>query len=288
MASTPLDDRRVRIAVDDLLITDLRVQFKIKKTLKKEPNTAEISISNLNQNHRAQLQSKKPKIIVEAGYAGNLAQIFSGNSRYVDQIKDGADWVTKVQCGDGELAYKYRRVAAAFAPGTAVSDVASSIAKGLGLTVVGGDHLKTISEQFLQGYSAFGKAATELDRLLAGRGLEWSIQDGQLQILPVDGTTKDSVVLLSPGTGLVGSPEHGNPEKQVPLTPDQYVVLGHKKKGPAILKVKSLLQPLLRPGRRVQVQARGIKGLFRIQTVTHTGDTHGGDWYSELECLPTA
>jgi hypothetical protein len=35
--------------LESLLITDLRVQFKVKKTLKKEPNSATSVVSNLQR-----------------------------------------------------------------------------------------------------------------------------------------------------------------------------------------------------------------------------------------------
>lgn len=285
---SPLFDRVVRIALDNVLIEDMHVQFKIKKTLKKEPNTAEIQIYNLNENHRSQLQQHKIKVVVEAGYAGILGHLFAGDSRYVDQKRDRADWITKIQCGDGERNYQYRRVAASFSPGTSVTTVAKTVANSMGFTINNVELLDKLPGQFLQGHSAYGKASTELDNLLSGRGIDWSIQDGQIQLLPTDSVASNEYIVLRAGddnSGLVGSPEHGNPEKDVPLTPDQYVVKGSKKRGPPILKVKALLQPGLRPGKLVKIESRGINGFFRIQTVTHTGATAGGEWYSELECI---
>jgi hypothetical protein len=292
----PLFERRVRVIADTLEIEGLRAQFKVKKTLRKQPNTCEISISNLNEHSRAGLQKRRRiPVILEAGYVGNLAQIFSGESRFVDQVHEGAEWVTKIQCGDGERAFVYRRVADSFRPGTRVADVINTVVGALGMTATG--HLaeiKALAEQFVGGYSAFGKASSELDHLLKSRGFEWSIQDGQLQILKVGKTSNESVLVLSPSTGLVGSPEHGNPEKDVPLdqlsgkeADGSFALSAKGVKGPAVLKVKSLLQPGLRPGRKVKVESRGINGFFRIQSVEHTGDTHGGDWYSLCECLPT-
>jgi hypothetical protein len=280
--------RKVRVIVDTQLIENLRVQFKVKRTLKKEPNTAEISISNLNENNRALFQQQHQKVILEAGYQNSIARIFSGNSRYIDQVRDGADWITKIQCGDGEINYQYRRASQSFAPGTRVADVVQNIVTALGLTATGMDKVQEISEQFLQGYSAFGLASRELDKLLKNRGFEWSIQDGQLQILPVGAVTPDSIVVISSSSGMIGSPEHGNPERDIPISPDQFVVEGQKKRGPPILKIRCLLQPGLNPGRRVQVIAQGINGIFRIQQVVYSGDTHGGDWLAELECLPNA
>lgn len=307
---TTLSNRKARVTVGAVVATapdgtetidveqveDLRIQFKVKKTLKKEPSTCEFSISNLSEKSRALFQKKNLRIVLEAGYEDSSAQLFSGQSRYTDQILNGATWTTKVFCGDGERPYRYLRVAESFRPGTLVSDVIQNVMQALGLPVVGHlADLRALTEQFVQGYTAFGKVAAELDHLLKSRGFEWSIQDGQLQILKVDGATGEDIIRLAPDTGLIGSPEHGSPEKDLPvaqlspLAADvDYTVQATKKKGPAVLKVKSLLQPGFRPGRRVQVESRGVNGVFRIETVEHEGDTFGGPWYSTLECLPSA
>lgn len=280
-----------RLESQGIAIEDLRVSFKVRKTSKKEPNTAEIQVYNLSEDTRASLQKKHIAVILEAGYAGALAQLYSGDSRYIDQVMEGPDWVTKIQCGTGERAFQYRRVNMSFSQGTRVVDVIARVAEALGFPVRGLENLESLTERFLTGYVSAGKVANELDHLLKSRGFEWSIQDGQLQILPVGGATADSAILLTPETGLIGSPEHGNPEKKIPanqIDPSAggFNLNATKVTGPAVLKVKSLIQPGFRPGRIVEVRARGIQGQFRIQTVEHSGDTHGAEWFSSLECLP--
>jgi hypothetical protein len=48
-------------------------------------------------------------------------------------------------------------------------------------------------------------------------------------------------------------------------------------------KVKTLLQPLVEPGGYVQVKSKGVDGeFFRVEELTHTGDTHGNEWHTEL------
>lgn len=256
----------------------LRVQFKVKKTTTKEPNDCEVSVFNLSEQHRAALQAKGTPVLVEAGYEDTTSLIFSGISRYIDHTHSGGDWVTKIQCGDGERAYRYAHVAESFRPGTRVADVFAKVASAMEI-----DATEAISavrsmvpEQFAQGYSAFGKASTEVDRLLVARGLEWSIQDGRLQVLRKGAAAGGTVVLLSPTTGLVGSPSHGTPEHSSKTG---------KKKAP-VLKAKALLQPAIRAGGTIQIESATIRGNYRVQVLTHSGDTHGGDWYSDVDCVP--
>lgn len=270
-----LFNRKVRIIVGDRLVEDLRVRFTVRKSNTKEPNTLSAEVFNLAEKSRAALKEKGVRIILEAGYETTLAQVFAGDARTVDHLHEGPNWVTKIECGDGEKSYRYRKVNESFRAGTAVADVFSKVTSQAELDVREAVAFvrQVITEQFTQGYVAAGPVSAELDRLLKGRGFEWSIQDGRLQVTQAGQPTKDSAVLLSPSTGLVGSPAHGAPEE---------------KGGPAVLRVRSLLQPSLTPGRKVLLDAAGLKGLFRVVKVTHSGDTHGPEWLSDLECLPVS
>lgn len=250
-------------------IQDLRVQFRIEKTITKEPNRAMIQVYNLAQTTRAKLQARGTRCVLLAGYEGHLGQVFTGDSRTIDHVRDGADWITKIQSGDGERNYRFANFIASFKPGAQVKDVALQAVNAL-LVDPGnaGDRLSAITTQYVSGFAAQGRASASMDKIMAQLGLEWSIQDGRMQILAPGESTKESAVLVNLQSGMVGSPEHGSPE-----------VLG----GPGILKVKMLLNPLVRPGRRIQVESVSTNGQFNTVKVIHSGDTHAGEWYTTIE-----
>lgn len=268
----PQDDYRT-LAPDAIEIEGLRVQFKVVRTGTKEPNTAEVTIWNLSPSNRALVQAKGSKLILLAGYEGSFRQIFAGDVRTVDQVRDGAHWTTKIECGDGERAYLYARVSEAFAPGTPANVVGARLITLLGLDP--GDALARVSaigRNFTQGYSARGPVSRELDRLLDGLGLTWSIQDGRLQVLgPGESVQPSTSIELSPETGLIGSPEHGSPDA---------------KGGPGVLKVKSLIQPDLRPAVRFALVSATVTGNYVCGKVELSGDTAGGEWYTTIEATP--
>lgn len=272
MAETPLFSRACVLIVNSLRVEGMQVTFKVEKAIAKEPNTAEITITNLSKVSRGGMQAKGSRIILMAGYAENASVIFQGDSRTIDHRLDGTEWITKISCGDGEKSYQFDRISESFAPGTAVSTVARACVRAM-LVDPGNafSQCDRLEGKFLQGYTLHGKAATELDRILRPRGFTHSIQDGRLQILKGDEHAKGQAFLLTPDTGLVGSPELSAPAKE---------------KGPPRLKVKAFLQPAIRPGSTVEVRSRLHTGQFRVEKVTHSGDTSGGDWYSSLELKP--
>lgn len=253
---------------DDPKNPGLRIVFKIKKTSQKEPNTFEIVIYNLAPENRVKLQQKGVRLLLEAGYAGiGLQRICLGDVRTADHIRDHADWKTTLTGGDGERSFQFARSSESFAAGSTVGQVVQFIVSSMGLALGNSAaQASKLSKVLQQGWTSHGAASSELDRILRSVGYSYSIQDGELQILAPGESVAQSIPLLSPSTGLLGSPEMGSPEK---------------KGKPQLLKYRSLLQPEARPGGRNRVQGERYDGIFRDRTIEHSGDTHGGEWFTE-------
>lgn len=255
-----------------MVVQDLRVRFKITKTLRKEPNTSKIEVYNLNETSRGQLQGKGARVWLEAGYSNKLAQAFVGDVRYIDHHKDNADWISKFELGDGERAFVHGRVNKSFKAGTTKADILKALAQQSGWDLGNiSDFYASLGQKYLSGYVAWGRANQEIDRLLRSQGLTFSVQDGAIQILPLAGYTPQAAVLIDEAHGMVGSPEAGSAPT----------------KGKArILKVKCLMDSdkiKLRPGNRISLQSQAHKGVYVIQKIELDGDTHSDPWYCELE-----
>lgn len=259
--------------VSQLEISGLRIGFKIIKDSQPQPNNVEISIYNLAPASRAALEEKGCRLLLLAGYADQVSQIASADVRIAQSQKLGVDWVTKIEAGDGERAIKFARVNESWAPGTPVSEVIGKTVRALMLDP--GNALakaNQISAQYSSGYVQNAKASDELTRLLEPHGYGWSVQDGRIEVLAKDEALPEVAPLLSPDTGLIGAPEMGTPAKA-----------GQK----PVLKVRSLLQPRIRPGQRFQLRSASRNGIFLARKVTHAGDTFGNDWYTDIEATAT-
>lgn len=270
-----LFDQRYKLQVDTVVVTGLHVKFDIMRTLSaKVSNDAKVEIYNLSEDTRKRLQTlTTPFVQLEAGYAQGSSLIFRGDLREVWSAKNGADWVTTITSGDGEKARKKKRVFKSFPPGTRVSDVIVYCCKALKIGLgnaekkAGKAALWNVSPaKFHTGYALSGDALGQLERLCASCGLEWSIQDGQLQLLDRGKPLEETGILLSPGTGLLDSPE---PE------------LGKKKKG--MVRVRTLMIPGLYPGRRIKLQSKHISGVYRVETAHCSSEYETENWGYELE-----
>lgn len=268
---TDLFKRSIRLQVDALEIVDLRMSFKVEKTLKREPNTLELSIYNLSETSRKQVQKQNAFVKLIAGYQQRTEILFQGDVTTAYHTKNGPDWITKIQAGDGARTMRKARVSESFAAGTTLGDVLTRLAQRTGLNVgnltdaVSQGNLRNALTQFTKGFAVSGVAIDELEKVAQTAGLEISVQDGALQFSDPSRVVGTEVALLKPDTGLVGSPEVGEKGK---------------------VKARALIQQKLLPGRQCKLESREIRGFFKIEKVTFTGDNFDPTWYADLELRP--
>lgn len=251
------------------IIRDLRIAFKVEKKLGKEPNNCDIVVMNLGPDTRRLLDQKPVYVRLDAGYDGDLERLFTGDLLFSRTRPAGSSNETVIQVKDGARAYEHARVNRSFKAGVTLRDCLKDVSDSLGLrlpTLTGTE----FDKQFATGVVLFGSAQREMTRLLAPFQMVWSIQDGRLQILKKEEARKDLAVLISEDTGMLDSPEYG-PSKE--------------KGKPPVINVRSRLRPGLTPGSLIKVVSKVVTGAFKLQSVSHEGDTHSGPWDTMMEGL---
>lgn len=273
-----------------LQIRGLRMSFKIDKSTDKQPNPATIQIYNLSKDSRAIVEDKKSAIILEAGYGswkspanstsenfeGILRKIFVGDVAQVKTERQGPDIITTVEAGDGEAVFGSSRINASFAPGVKASQILDAIVAKFGLSrgqIVGFNG----NDSFPNGLSIVGLTRDAMETLMKRQGLSWSIQDDQLQILPPGKGTVQEAILLNKGTGLIGTPF------KTKIVNINLLTKKDGKEADLGTKMTTLLNGEIVPGRYVKLESDFVSGIFKVSRVTHEGDTHGKNWYSNIE-----
>jgi len=288
---TLLFDRQCSLTVSTLALQGFRVHFRIEKTIKPEPNKALIEVWNLTETHRGQLAQLAPgkkiktgkggrkgvsppqagtiPVRLEAGYKDPGPQlIFLGNLRTVDSERQGADWVTAITSGDGERAFRTARINQAYGPRTPPDVALRALVRTLGIGE--GNLAQVVSKLKLQGTATLltrgmvlsGPTARMMTDFCRSADLEWSVQDGNLQFLDLHQALSQKAIVLTPGSGLIESPNVD---------------------GAGVLKCKTLMIPGLKCGAIVVVKAANVQGNYRIEKITYEGDTHGREWGCEIE-----
>ncbi|HCU24077.1 MAG TPA: hypothetical protein DF383_03590, partial [Deltaproteobacteria bacterium] len=184
--------------------SELRVKFKCEKNNESKPNPCEVSIYNLAPETRVSLESKNSSIVLAAGYEDTVETIFTGNITKVVHQQEGPDIISKLEVKDGGNRYRNAKIEKGFPPGVKTQQVLDELIAQLGLPR--GAVIGVPNSQYANGVSLSGLVKDRLDDICRKNGLQWSIQNGIVQVVPEGETTNDAVILLSPDTGLIGSP----------------------------------------------------------------------------------
>jgi hypothetical protein len=295
-------NRKWRVTVDTIQTTELDIKFSIEKTLKDEPNKCELTIYNLWEDHRAQLEELNPPtkgvsglakgkikkasrktatsgipVKIEAGYEDDddLSLLWLGDLRTCESTKEGADWVTKLESGDGEKVWQDARVNVSFGPKTPVDTVFRAMVKQFGLGKSNFDEFVLASPpQLLAGGSIIARGAVfsgplfmQLRDWCHSCGMEFSIQDGVVEFRNRGDADKQPAFLCNTSTGMIGAPS-------VDID--------------GLLHVKMLMPHDIRPGRLLVVQSHENKqasGNYKIEKIKYEADTAGDDWNVNLEAV---
>lgn len=273
----------------------IRMTFDIAKTAAEEPNDAKITLYNLAAQTRRTLEEPGLRCVLYAGYAeeGGPLLMASGSIVYAYTRYDQPDVVTELTVKDGYIEVRDTAVSIGLGPGARASDIIRDIARQMGLPLLMADDAP--DRRWEQGFSFYGAARTALHKVTQGTGLEWSIQNQQLQVVQRLGITRRQAIVLAVDTGLLGQPERTRaaasekakskakaPGQGGAAAPAATATPASGQQQRDGWKVKSLLLPTISPGDLVKLESRSVEAFQRAETVRHTGDSEGGDWQTEL------
>jgi hypothetical protein len=259
--------------LDEYNITELDIDFDITRTITKEANSGRITVYNLSETMRNDLSAfDTAAVVLQAGYSGENRVIFAGDVRQINSVRDGTEWKTELKGGDGERKIKKKRIRHSVKGPVLLSAVIRDVANKLGLPLSRGSEilladptlsLEFANKQFTNSVAWGGKTADVLDKILASSGLEWSIQNGELQLLtrgaPISNVDE---IFLRPDTGLLGSPKIGSDK---------------------VLSCASLMISDIAPGRTIDVKSKYVEGRYVVQKAKYKGSTIGADWTIDIE-----
>src|SRR5690606_39810626 len=96
-----LFDRELQLLAGGKDVSGLRVAFRIAKSVGPKLNSAEIKVWNMAADTAAATKQKDAKILLSAGYRGEMRLLFVGDVDLVTTEIEGPDRVTTMKAGDG-------------------------------------------------------------------------------------------------------------------------------------------------------------------------------------------
>ncbi len=287
---------------------DLRVNFRVERARGSSPTTAKITVYNLDAQAVSLLRTPGTLVRLYAGHddgsyavgsegveTGAARQIFQGTPIHggvSDAGTVGVEGITKIEALDGagwatgRVAVSYRSVTWA----TLFTDATAA----LGLPL--GGARPSFVHTWRSPFHYEGPASDLLDRLARIAGMHWRIIDGVVFFAPSQtplGPTGDRGPLYAPEFGtLIGDVEHVH--APLPTPPPIGSAKATSTKPPKIIegtvKLKTLLDPSMRPGRRFRLAEGGLDGTigtYIAREVAFVGDS-GWDaaFYTEITATP--
>lgn len=269
---------------DTLDLSQMRIKFSIKQSESMTPNTADIRIYNLSEDTARAIRNEFTRVILQAGYPGNIGVIFQGNIKQVILGRESAtDTFIDLNCGDGDRAYNFAVVSTTLAAGSTPLDQINAAVNPMsskGVTLGSSGTLP--ATKLPRAKSMYGNAREYLRNVAQTTKQSWSIQNEKIAFIPVQSYAKGAAVVLTSDTGMIGTPQQTNEG----------------------VNVKCLLNPLIRPGGRIQINNKSVQrlklnlsdpkdpanvapplssdGMYYVLITEFSGDTRGVDWYTSI------
>jgi len=280
--TTPIDlDKNIQTAKDKknaYELTTHQISFTITKDNTKDPNKAEITIFNLDDdlvNYINNNINHTLAIILEAGYVGEIKTIFKGTVAKIADTWDRGTRETKLRCTDGGINVGEAMSSRSYPAGTPVKNVIRDLSADLG-TTVGSIEIDTELKTFNAPVSFVGSTASQIGKLTDSINHNFSIQDGATYVTPRDKRLPQQSAYLSYETGLKKDPEplsQGNKKNKKNKTPSDGVGFTCQLDG-------SIL-----PESTVYVKGRSYEGALKVTKVTHSGSFEESDWTTRVEAV---
>jgi hypothetical protein len=268
-------------------LSDLHLQFEVRNATTQTLKTATIRVYNLSSDTANTIQNEFTRVILSAGYEGNIALIFQGQIASVKHGKlNATDTFLEIAAQDGDKAYNFAVTNRTLAKGWTADDAYNAFLQDVQAFGITAGHKPDFgTSESTDALPCYGMTRDYLRTLADSQGCRWSIEDNKLNFVPIDGSLPDAVVVLKSDSGLIGTPTQ--------------TFQG--------IEIRGLLNPLIRAGGRVKIDNASLAtmkqnfpmlgqqsqvvagtdrdGLYSTRCVTHTGDTRGNDWYTNMICV---
>lgn len=250
---------------ESLTYSNLRITFNVTKTISSEPNTGEITIYNLNQNTRNLITTKYYQHVeLYICYReDDFRLIFKGDVISINNSQSDLDIITHLKCADGFKAYTDKTIVKTLSSGQSDIVVVNEALASFNIQAATIDlPQNTILPR---GKVLFCDAREAVSKVAINNRADWSIQDGQLAIIPKNTALRnDEGYIISSATGMIGSPEKNDDGLEVTTLCNPY------------FKIGGLI--------RIESQITEYNGNYKIKSIQHEGDLMGSDWKSKLVC----
>ncbi len=252
----------------------VHISFNVQRSTSSTLNTTKIKLWNLTKAQIEVLMTLGCEVTLTAGYGESRPLIFTGTVSNVTETLDGADQCVEIEAVDGLAAVSSTVVSVSYERNTSCYKVLMDVADKLALPVTFSKSAQSILETayFADGYSYIGYASDVLDNIMSVSVLQWTIQNGVLQIRKSGEGMDTYVHLVNKSTGLIGIPKrvYNSSVSTSDTGTIQDTLYGYQ--------IDFLMDGSLCVGDRIRLESNMVTGIFYIADLSINGDNVSGSW----------
>jgi len=275
--------------LSDLVIDDtnsskyksgFRISFNIEKNDDANANKGTVSVYNISQSSRSFIENENLITFLKAGYINQISTIFFGDIQDRKTERNNSDVITTLEIVDQGKLLDTANVQIGLGPGATNIQAFSAAESALQLIIPPRQKNNLPIKRYTNGYSYTGTAIRLLEKLAEEIDYNFSIQDGEIQILKNNESTNESVVVVSPNSGLIGTPTktQNGVEFSTLINPD--IRIGR------LIKLESKQIQNAQSGNSDTKASQSLKdsGIFLLpKKIVIQGDTQEGLWQMNIE-----
>lgn len=268
----------------------LRCVFRTRQAYQTQSAVCTLAVYNMNAALEGEIIREGFQVRIEGGYdEGQYGEIFTGDILQVIRNREnGVDYKLEILAFRGEANFDYNHTRIKLAAGSTPRDVAEAIGKNARKPFELGEISPNIEDVVLpRGKVLFGTPAKYLRDLAIGNdAYYWEGEDGKLVVKRlIDEIPEDRCLVLTPTTGLVGTPQYGDDGIHIKMLLDARVKLETLIRIDNEIIRRQLLNLNLggqNNAQTPQAQQFDQDGEYVVIAVSHTGDTWGDDWFTDV------
>ncbi len=280
--------RRYRVIVSNLSgetaldVSQLRCVFNCIKVIQLQPQYSHVIIYNLSPQSENAIIQEGDRVVIEAGYEGSqYGQIFDGNVLQAIRNKEnGTTYTLTLVSADSDTFLNYSLSAFSMVRGQNSRAIVEGLISKASVPTAANVISPNLSQsQLPRGKVFFGLTRDYLRQIARSENATYYMDNGKVNIVKAEDVPPGEILDLSPSSGLIGVPAQSGYGVTIKC------LLNPKIKINSLVHVDNSLIRNAEFGQGQPLYTLDNDGIYRVIKVTHSGDTRGNDWYTEVETV---
>lgn len=255
----------------------LRLTFDITHEWGGNRSMANIAIYGLSRKTEGKIFKEYDEIALSAGYESSSGIIFNGQIKNVVKERNGPDRITRIFALADRIQTDKAVISETAGKGSSVVDIIKRLGAAIGRPVIIDEDDFSGEPVYARGKPLAGDPMIILRDLSDAHYFSFTLEGGRIRVLKKGSALKNRPLIIGQDTGMIGSPEITEYGVNVAVNLNPGIRLGQKieidSRTPNVAISNVLYQ---------NIETVVDVGLYTVQQITYSGDSHNDNWEAKL------